>query len=85
MALQAQKACEQGVLVMARKKDVMGFIAPADTPQLVGWQQAAPQEVPRAAGAPVDWSQRQLPNTSGEAAQDLWRHGDCSQLSDMQT
>ena len=35
MALQAQKACEQGVPVMARKKDVMGYIAPADTQSLL--------------------------------------------------
>ena len=35
MALQAQKACEQGVPVMARKKDVMGYIAPADTQPLL--------------------------------------------------
>ena len=35
MALQAQKACEQGVPVVAWKKDVMGFIAPADTQPLL--------------------------------------------------
>ena len=35
MVLQAQKACEQGVPVMARKKDVMGYIAPADTKALL--------------------------------------------------
>ncbi len=35
MALQAQKACEQGVPVMARKNDVMGYIAPADTQPLL--------------------------------------------------
>ncbi|DBA98096.1 TPA: hypothetical protein ACH3X1_014717 [Trebouxia sp. C0004] len=35
MALQAQKACEQGVPVMANKKDVMGYVAPADTEPLL--------------------------------------------------
>ena len=35
MALQAQKACEQGVQVMARRRDVMGYVAPADTQPLL--------------------------------------------------
>ncbi len=35
MALQAQKACEQGLPVVARRKDVMGYVAPADTQPLL--------------------------------------------------
>ncbi len=85
MALQAQKACEQGVPVMARRNDVMGCIAPADTHNSLTCWVAASSFPRRAAGAPVGWSQRQLPNTSGEAAQDLWRRCDPSKLSGMQT
>ena len=35
MALQAQSAREQGVPVMARRKEVMGYVAPADTQPLL--------------------------------------------------
>lgn len=50
MALQTQKACEQGVPVMATRKDVMGYIAPADTQLLLELLSGSKQLVKRFQG-----------------------------------
>ncbi len=46
MALQAQKACEQGLPVMARRNGVMACTAPADTPlpDLLGGTKQLPKK-----------------------------------------
>ncbi len=85
MASQAQKACEQGVPVMARKKDVMGYIAPADTQPLLDLLCGSKQLLKKfqgllglqlaASSASCQALVGKLPSTSGEAAQHQW--GSC--------